>query len=254
MWGRWFQVILVSFLASLFGASLSQSGSISFNTNTADLTGILNTLPPIVRDLFAGIIAAILTFALMYSLFIFLFQGTIQVGYCRYLLNIESNQPAGIRDLFSYFHIFGKTFVLNLLRGIYVALWSMLFVFPGIVAAYRYAMAPFILAENPGMTANEAITASKERMRGRKFDLFVLDLSFIGWNLLSLLTLGLLNLWVTPYRNCAYTAFYRQMVSETKPEGSWNQDPQDPRSDLRQQRAKEAEQCFSPNHQFYDNR
>lgn len=140
----------------------------------------------------------------------FLIGGTVKLGYCKYLLKLHDGQEGDIKDLFSEFHRFADGFVLYLLTSIYIILWSLLFIIPGIVAAYKYAMAPFILQENPGMKPNEAIAASKEMMDGHKMELFMLSLSFIGWIFLSVLTLGIGSLWLDPYMNAAYAAFYRQ--------------------------------------------
>ena len=74
-------------------------------------------------------------------------------------------------------------------------------------------MTPFIMAENPGMTAKDAITASKEAMKGHKWELFCLDFSFIGWLLLVLLTAGIGSLFLTPYIEAAYAAFYRDKIA-----------------------------------------
>ena len=74
-------------------------------------------------------------------------------------------------------------------------------------------MTPFIMAENPDMTANEAITASCELMDGHKGELFILELTFIGWNLLAALTLNLGHLALNPYKNAAYAVFYRELTA-----------------------------------------
>ena len=73
-------------------------------------------------------------------------------------------------------------------------------------------MTPFILADDPSLTANQAITRSRKLMDGHKWELFVLSLTFIGWEILGALCLGIGLLWVTPYKNAAYAAFYRQLV------------------------------------------
>lgn len=85
------------------------------------------------------------------------------------------------------------------------------FVIGGSVAAYRYSMATYIMAENPNMQATEAIECSKALMDGRKGDLFCLDLSFIGWALLAVLTAGIGNLWLVPYMTVSRAAFYRSL-------------------------------------------
>ena len=99
----------------------------------------------------------------------------------------------------------------QLLQTLYVVLWSLLFIIPGIIASYSYAMTSFILAENPEMDANEAIGRSKEMMYGNRWRLFCLHFSFIGWDILATLTLGIGNLWLVPYKQAASAAFYREV-------------------------------------------
>ena len=87
----------------------------------------------------------------------------------------------------------------------------LLLIVPGIIAVYRYALAPYLMAEDPEMGAMEAIEKSKELMKGNKWRLFCLQFSFIGWMLLSSLTFGLGNLALRPYQEAAYAAFYREV-------------------------------------------
>lgn len=141
----------------------------------------------------------------------FILGGVIQLGYSQYLLNQHDRREFQLNDLFSKFDYFGAGFCQNFLRGLYVFLWTLLFIIPGIVAQYRYAMTPFIMAEHPELTASEAIRASKKMMDGNKWALFCLDFSFFGWALLCALTLNIGNLWLNPYRNAAYAAFYRRV-------------------------------------------
>ena len=146
----------------------------------------------------------------------FIVGGVIQLGYAQYLLNQHDRREFQFKDLFSKFDYFGAGFCQAFLRGLYTFLWSLLFFIPGIIASYRYAMTSFIMAENPEMTASEAIRASKQMMVGHKWELFCLDFSFFGWALLCSLTLNIGNLWLNPYRNAAYAAFYRK-VSVSNP-------------------------------------
>ena len=100
-------------------------------------------------------------------------------------------------------------------RDLFIFLWSLLFIIPGIVKSYEYRMVPFILSENPGMSKDEALKASSRMMYGQKWKTFVLDLSFIGWNLLSLLTLGILGVfYVAPYAHSTNAALYETLKSE----------------------------------------
>jgi len=105
------------------------------------------------------------------------------------------------------------------LMGLFIALWSLLLVIPGIVKAFSYAMTPFILEENPELSANEAIDRSRAMMKGHKFDLFWLMLSFIGWYILCFFTLGIGFLWLAPYQETAIAAFYEDVKADYEVNG-----------------------------------
>ena len=108
-----------------------------------------------------------------------------------------------------------------MLRGLYIILWSLLFVIPGVIKAYEYRMVPYILADNPDIKQRDAFDLSKAMMRGNKWRAFVLDLSFIGWGLLSLLTLGLLTIFfVGPYEQQTNANLYLALRGEMEPEAA----------------------------------
>lgn len=156
--------------------------------------------------------APLMAFFSMLSLVQFIIGGAVELGLCRFYLHRLDGHPAEVGDLFSAFDVFGRALWLRVLMGLKIFAWSLLFIIPGIVAALRYAMAPYILAEHPEFTASQAIELSKQMMDGRKSDLFVLNLSFIGWILLSTLTLGIGYLWLNPYMLMAEAAFYRSIA------------------------------------------
>lgn len=143
----------------------------------------------------------------------FLIGGVVELGFAGYLLKQYNREKFEFQDLFSQFHRFGQGFAQKFLRGLYVALWSLLFVIPGIVKSYAYTMTPFIMAENPEMNANDAITASVALMDGHKGELFTLDLTFIGWSILAVLSCNIGHLALNPYKNAAYAAFYRDLTA-----------------------------------------
>lgn len=145
------------------------------------------------------------------SLVGFILGGVIELGYAEILLKQHDHQEFEFRDLFSQFDRFGQGFAQRFLRELYVALWSLLLIIPGIIAHYRYAMTPFIMAENPNLTASEAIELSKQMMDGHKGELFTLHLTFIGWDLLAMITMNIGHLWLNPYKNAAEAAFYRDL-------------------------------------------
>jgi uncharacterized membrane protein len=98
--------------------------------------------------------------------------------------------------------------------SILIGLWTLLLVIPGIVKAFSYAMTPYILEENPELTSTEAIHRSRMMMRGHKFDLFWLELSFIGWGFLCIFTLGIGFFWLIPYMETSVAAFYEEVKAD----------------------------------------
>ncbi len=107
---------------------------------------------------------------------------------------------------------YGRVIGTMFLREFYIFLWSLLFIIPGIIKKYSYRMVPYILADQPEMGGNDAITLSRRMMDGNKWRAFVLDLSFIGWGILSALTLGILGLfYVRPYRCCTNAELYQAL-------------------------------------------
>ena len=141
----------------------------------------------------------------------FVLRGSISIGHDRFCLKLVDGEQAQFDDLFSAFDIFGSAFVLNLLIALKVFAWSLLFVIPGIIAAYRYRFAYYNLCENPDMGVMEALNMSKAQTGGFKWQLFVLDLSFLGWMLLCGLTLGILSIWVQPYILQTNVGYFQQI-------------------------------------------
>ena len=109
---------------------------------------------------------------------------------------------------------FLKAFLVPLLQGLFVFLWSLLFVIPGVIMAYAYSMAIYVANDNPELSAMDAIRKSRELMDGHKWDLFVLDLSFIGWIFLCLLTFGIGFFFLAPYIEMAHVEFYRELTEQ----------------------------------------
>ena len=124
-----------------------------------------------------------------------------------YLMVVRGGTPE-VKNCFDGFDDFFSAFKVTLLVGIYTFLWSLLFIIPGIVKGYSYSMAMYVLADNKGKSARECIAESKAMMEGHKMELFVLDLSFIGWYLLCSLTCGLAALYVVPLLNATHANVY----------------------------------------------
>lgn len=143
--------------------------------------------------------------------------GPLQLGLVIVMIKIIRKEPVQISNLFDGFKNFMTSFTLYLVNGIFVFLWSLLFIIPGIIKGYAYSMSYYILNDHPEMTQSEAREASIEMMKGHKWELFCLQFSFIGWILLSILTLGILSLWVSPYQATATAAFYENLKKANEP-------------------------------------
>ena len=126
-------------------------------------------------------------------------------------LNLTNYMTPEVAELFAHFNKFWAAFKVNFFVGLFTALWSLLFVIPGIIKGYSYYMAMYILAENPEIGALEAINRSKAMMDGHKMELFVLNLSFIGWYLLCAVTFGIAGIWVIPYVSATTANFYNKI-------------------------------------------
>lgn len=140
--------------------------------------------------------------------------GPLGLGLAGILLKLDRGESFLIEEMFAGFNDFSRSIMAGLLINLYIALWSLLLIVPGIVAGLSYSMTFYIMQENPQLSAMDAITASKNMMMGHKWDLFGLCLSFIGWWLLCIITFGLALIYVQPYFNCALTVFYQNLKHE----------------------------------------
>ena len=104
-----------------------------------------------------------------------------------------------------------------LLKEVYTILWALLMIVPGIIKSYSYALVPYLIEDNPELCADDCIKRSRALMKGHKKDLFLLDLSFIGWFILCMITCGIGFLWLMPYVKTSYAAFYEDLTGYTEP-------------------------------------
>jgi uncharacterized membrane protein len=143
-----------------------------------------------------------------------LVSGAFAVSFCRISLQILASESIDLDDLFYGFRMFVKSLAVNLLATLFTLLWMLLLIIPGIIAAYSYSMAFYILVEDPDIRPMDAINLSKEMMKGHKWELFVLHLTFIGWAILNIFTIFIGTLWLGPYINVSTAIFYRRIKAE----------------------------------------
>ena len=220
--GKWMIAVLVGLVAMLLGGTGSDGPKVNLNIDASGANAnfefagqtIFSTGGGLNSDIGAFLVGSaiyITIAAIVMAVVYFVLGSIISVGYARFNLDLVDRGEPGFETLFSYFSYWKTTAIARLLQSVYVLLWSLLFIIPGVIATYSYAMTEFILAENPDLTASEAIARSKEMMSGNRWRLFCLHFSFIGWDILSSLTLGIGNLWLRPYKQADNAAFYREI-------------------------------------------
>lgn len=153
--------------------------------------------------------APVLTFA---SVLVSLIASVIHAGYISYCMGIYRREETPISALANGLGIAGKVVWCRILTSIKVVLWSMLFYIPGLIAAYRYRFAMLNIIRDPSLSVSQAIALSCEQTNGMKMDLFVMDLTFIGWQILSAFTFGILSIWTTPYITFSELGYYEEAL------------------------------------------
>ena len=213
--GRWPVAVVAGLIATMLGGTTNTSNGITYKLEQ-QMDQMMEgfAADPSVSALVAALLSTVALVAAIYTLVYLIVGGAVSLGYAKFNLNLINNNNPDIKDVFSQFNRFKTGFVMVILRTVYIFLWSLLFIIPGIIATYSYAMTPYILMENPDMTANEALKASKELMKGNKWRLFSMQFSFIGWDILCGFTAGIGYLVLNPYRAAADAAFYREIKWE----------------------------------------
>ena len=209
-WLAFLVAIVVGFLSTLGSTSISLS---------QELLDILGLVDPAEVDatmkLGAQVIIVIASVMCLVGFLLSTFVGSAAtVGLCNYFIKNTDSKPS-FADAFSGFKVkYGRNIGTLLLMGIKGALWTFLFIIPGIIKIYEYAIIPYILADDAEITCKEAFKKAKAMMKGNKWRLFKLNFSFIGWTLLSVLTLGIGSIFLVPYIEAANAEFYVELKNK----------------------------------------
>ena len=225
--GRWGMAVLAGLIATLLGVVEGHGPEVKVNIDASgadasfQLAGqtIFSTggaLDSNIGTFLTGSFTYIMILSIVMALVYMTLGSVIRLGYARFNLNLVDRKEAVLENLFAYFRHWKTAIVTRLLTSLYTFLWTLLFMIPGIIASYSYAMTGYILAEHPELSAGEAIDRSKELMTGNRWRLFCLQFSFIGWGILCVFTCGIGNLWLMPYKQAATAAFYREISGTWK--------------------------------------
>ncbi len=198
---NWYEVIAAITAATLIPAAVS--AAVVFLSNILSMIYGMFDAAILLPPFFVAMIAL--------SVVSYLVYGIAEYGKYTYTLGFVRSGVKDLSALVSGFKSLQKCILLYIIKYIFIFLWTLLFIIPGIVAMYRYSAATFILIENPEMSPMEALRASSELMKGHKGERFVLDLSFLGWSILSALSVyGFILL--NPYYETAAANFYVELA------------------------------------------
>ena len=198
--------VVVALLMGIFGTVSGESSARRVSENSDIYSGNLFNVG-MITGLLAGIATVVILIVLVAKVFV---GNLLKMGGYRFFILNQTAQP-GIGTLLDGFRSghYVNIVLTMFLRDIFTALWSLLLVVPGIVKHYEYLMVPYIIAENPAMDYKEAFQISKQMMDGEKMEAFIMDLSFLGWYLLSAVTCGLLAIfYVNPYVQASFAEMY----------------------------------------------
>ena len=215
--GNWFIAVIAGFIASLLGGMTVNGGGITFSFPAVEPEqgGNMNETVPInvvgndvIIDFLLTILAALLIVSAIYAVLQLIVGSAVGIGYAQFNMDMIGGYKPKISTMFSCFDQLKTAICAKLLTLLRVFVGMILFIIPGIVMAYSYAMVNFVMAEHPEYNAREALRESKRIMKGNRWRLFCLEMSFLGWVFLSLFALGIPLLWVVPYQQAAFAAFY----------------------------------------------
>ena len=198
--------VVVALLMGIFGTVSGESSARRVSENSDIYSGNLFNVG-MITGLLAGIATVVILIVLVAKVFV---GNLLKMGGYRFFILNQTAQP-GIGTLLDGFRSghYVNIVLTMFLRDLFTTLWSLLLVVPGIVKHYEYLMVPYIIAENPAMDYKEAFQISKQMMDGEKMEAFIMDLSFLGWYLLSAVTCGLLAIfYVNPYVQASFAEMY----------------------------------------------
>lgn len=198
--------VVVALLMGIFGTVSGESSARRVSENSDIYSGNLFNVG-MITGLLAGIATVVILIVLVAKVFV---GNLLKMGGYRFFILNQTAQP-GIGTLLDGFRSghYVNIVLTMFLRDLFTTLWSLLLVVPGIVKHYEYLMVPYIIAENPAMDYKEAFQISKQMMDGEKMEAFIMDLSFLGWYLLSAVICGLLAIfYVNPYVQASFAEMY----------------------------------------------
>ena len=213
--------VIVSVILMLVGGGSSVNLNYNMSEQGSNISIDFSGRHFIMMSVAAVAVMIAFAFALAFSIFL---TNVIMIGGRRYYIeNREHKTSIG-----QVFYGFQGGNYLNCVKtmffkDLYIFCWTLLFIIPGIIKAYAYHLVPYILADNPNLSKDRAIELSCDMMTGHKFELFILEWSFFGWDILNALTVGILGVfYLNPYKHATHAEFYSAIKAEALNKGITN--------------------------------
>ena len=214
----YWKLVLVSLILSAITGGVTNAGrngvksSQGTSAGNVDVSGMIDGINPVAWLVASVAVLVILLLAIALRIFAL---NVLVVGCKGFFSQSMTGEPEFQTIVNGFTGDYWNCVKTCFLRDLFVGLWSLLFVIPGVIKSYEYRMVPYLLAEHPEMGSSEVLARSKEMMAGNKWETFVLDLSFIGWALLGAITMGIVYIfWTSPYINTTEAALYHRLSGQ----------------------------------------
>ena len=214
---NYWPLVLAGLLYSLAAGGVSTATSSSSVRSSIQNAGSFGAM---IMAIVLTILAVSTLFSIALDICVF---NPLMVGVNKYFVACQTQEKPELNTFaFGFKNCYGKIVLTMFLQDLFIFLWSLLFIIPGIYKSLEWMLVPYILTENPGMDAKEARQRSAELMDGNKWKAFVLGLSFLGWVLLSVITCGIVGIfYVTPYMQLTYGELYTAIKAEKQSVVNW---------------------------------
>ena len=203
--GQYLEAMFAAIIATLLGVQTMATNFFPASMKEKKFEDLIPFEVP--RELVGTVVVFVLIALIGFSLISFI----INTGYAKYNYDLVNSKSPSIGVLFKYFKHAKNSIVANFYVFIIVFLWTLFLIIPGVVAAFSYAMVPFILAENPDLAPVEVLELSKKMMKGNRWRYFWLALSFIGWIIVCAFTFGIGYIFLAPYVSATQACFYKEI-------------------------------------------
>ena len=211
---NYWQSVAVSFVMAIFAGGTASAASNRVQSTTSEVTVEgAGVSPEQAAFLAAVVLGVIFTVGIVGSIVHALLANPIEVGGRRFFEKNANDPTTQFNTMFEGFQDYGRVLVTMLIRDVFILLWTLLLIIPRAMKAYSYRLVPYLVKDRPELSPMEVLAESEALMRGNRWQAFVMDLSFLGWLLLGVVTLNLGNIfWTNPYMNATDAALYQELT------------------------------------------